>query len=161
MLKTICDMLIGAFVCAAFGAAMATVGQVPLPGFQAPDGTWLLGLAGGQNYTYQSGITAHAGGTQASCFQLAPGIYLYETDTVATTSDSVCIPFAVAGSNFSLRNAGAQTLAIYAQSGTNLVTATTDTINAASNSSPYTVAANNSVECFAAKAGAWSCVHGN
>ena len=161
MLKTIFNMAAGALVAATIAAAMALTGQPPVNGFQTPDGTWLLGLAGGQNYTYQYGITAHAGGTQAACQSLNAGIYLFEIDTVATNNDSVCLPFAVQGLNFSIRNAGAATLAIYAQSGTNLATSSTDTINGATNSTSYTVATNNNVECFVAKSGNWSCVKGN
>lgn len=162
MFKTICGFVLGAIVAASIGAVMAATGQTPVPGFQTPDGTWLLGLSGGQNFTYQSGITAHSGGGQTSCLVLTPGIYLYEVDTVAAGNDSICLPFAQAGVNFSIRNAAASnSMNIFAQSGTNLATATTDQINGSSNSSSYAVAAGSSAECFAAKSGQWSCVHGN
>lgn len=161
MLKTIRDMIIGALVVAAVSAAHAVSGIAPIPGYQTPDGTWLLGIVGGQNFTYQSGITAHAGGTQAACLNITPGIYLNQVDTVASGNDSVCLPFAVAGANLNIRNNGAQTLAIYAQVNNNLLTAAADTINNASNTSSYTIIAQNSVECFAAKSGSWSCVQGH
>src|SRR5581483_739598 len=106
MLKTIRDMLIGALVAASVSAALAVVGTAPPNGFAAIDGTFVNGLANGQNFSYQYGITAHAGGTQAACLNLTPGIYLYEVDTVASGNDSVCVPFALQGTNFSLRNAG-------------------------------------------------------
>ncbi|HLH92072.1 MAG TPA: hypothetical protein VKX28_26870 [Xanthobacteraceae bacterium] len=141
--------------------AHASVGTQPGSGMGLVDGVWLNGLAGGQNYAYQYGITAHAGGTQAACLSITPGAYLYEVDTVASGNDSICIPYAQAGMNFSLRNAGASTLAIYAQAGTNLVTGSTDQINGSSNSTSYTLSTQNSVECFVAKPGSWSCVHGN
>jgi len=34
------------------GTAFAVVGQVPINGFAAVDGTWLNGLANGLNYSY-------------------------------------------------------------------------------------------------------------
>jgi hypothetical protein len=154
-------MLVGAFMAAAVGAAFAVTGQVPLPGFQTPDGSWLLGMSGGQNFTYQSGITAHAGGTQAACVNINPGAYLVQIDTVATTNDSVCLPFAVAGTNLSVRNNGAAQLGIYGQAANNLLTAAADTINNVAGSTVYTLTAQNNVECFVAKNGAWSCSRGN
>lgn len=160
MLKNILNMLAGALIAASVSAAFA-VGFVPVPGYQTPDGAWLLGVVGGQNFTYQYGIVAKAGGTQATCTPITPGIYLNQIDTVATTNDSACLPFAIAGYNLNIRNNGAQTMALYAQAGTNLVTAATDTINNASNTASYTIVAQNSVECFAAKSGVWSCVQGH
>jgi hypothetical protein len=161
MIKTIVNMLVGAFVAALVSAAFAVTGQPPVQGFQTPDGTWLLGLSGGQNQSYEFAITAKAGGTQTTCTNIAPGIYLNQVDTVASGNDSICLPFAVAGTNIQIRNNGAQTMAIFAQSGTNLLTASTDTINNASNASSYTVVAQNSADCFAAKNGSWSCVQGH
>ena len=162
MLKTIVNMLAGALIAASVSVAFAVTGNVPLPGFGAIDGTWLLGLSGGSNFTYQYGITAHAGGGQSACFSLTPGIYLYEVDTVASANDSTCIPYAVAGTNFSMRNAAASnSMNVYAQPGTNLLTATTDQINGTSNTSAYALLAGSSMECFSAKNGQWSCVKGN
>lgn len=155
----------------AFGAAFALVtlgffahavtGTPPSPGPNLIDGTWLNGVVGGQNFSYQSGVTAKASGTQTTCTQLTPGIYLYQVDTVASTNDSVCIPFAIAGTNMSIRNNGAQTLGIFAQIGTNIATATTDQINNTTNTSVYTLTAQNVAECFSAKNGSWSCARGN
>lgn len=165
MLKTILNILAGALIAASVSAAIATIGQVPPNGFAAIDGTWLNGLAGGQNFTYQYGITAHAGGGQTSCLSLTPGIYLYEVDTVASANDSVCLPFAQQGANLSIRNgATSNALAIYGQANNNLLTAAADTINGTAGSTEYPsggLAAGSSVECFAAKNGVWSCVHGN
>jgi hypothetical protein len=165
MLKTILNMLAGALIVAGVSAAFAVTGQVPINGFAAIDGTWLLGLAGGQNFSYQYGITAHAGGGQTSCVSLTPGIYLYEVDTVATGGDSVCLPFAQQGANLSIRNgAASNALGIYGQANNNLLTAAADTINGTAGSTEYPsggLSAGASVECFAAKNGVWSCVHGN
>jgi hypothetical protein len=161
MLKTIANMLVGALITAAVSTALAVTGTAPGTGFQLIDGAWLNALAGGGNYSFQSGITAHAGGTQAACFSLTPGVALYQVDTVASGNDSICLPFAVAGTTVEIANAGANTLAIFAQAGTNGLTNSTDTINASANSSSYTLAANNNVDCFVAKNGAWKCVKGN
>lgn len=161
MLKTIANMLIGALIAAAVSTAFAVVGTPPGTGPGLADGVWLNGLAGGLNQSFQSGITAKASGTQSTCTNLVPGIYLNQVDTVASGSDSICLPFAVAGTNVQVRNNGAQTMAIFAQSGTNTLTASTDTINNAANTASYTVVAQNSADCFTAKNGSWSCVQGH
>jgi hypothetical protein len=161
MFKTIVNMAIGAFVAAAVSAAFAVVGTPPGTGPQLVDGAWLNGLAAGSNFNFQSGITAHAGGGQSVCQNLTPGVYLQQVDTVATTGDSVCLPFAVAGQNLSIRNNGANTANIFAQSATNGVTSALDTINNTTNTSAYTLSAQNIVECFVAKNGSWSCARGN
>lgn len=164
MLKTIGNMLVGAILtfAAMFAvSAIAVVGTPPEFGFQLVDGQWLRGMAGGQNFSFQSGITARAGGTQATCTNITIGVYLVSVDTVASTGDPVCLPFALAGTNLNVRNAGAQQMNLFAQPGTNAATATTDNINGTSNSTNYTLPANNIVECFAAKNGSWSCVKGS
>lgn len=154
MFKTIRDMLIGAFVAGAVGSAFAVVGQVPFPGFQAVDGTWLLGIAGGTNYTYQSGITA-AGTNQATATQLSAGIAMFEIDTVAS-STGVALPQCVAGTQLDIRNAGASTLSIYGSATVNALTAANDTINATAGSTAYTILTNTNATFFCAKNGAWS-----
>lgn len=126
MLKSIRDMLVGAFVASLVTAAVAA-GIVPVPGFQVPDGSWLLGLAGGLNNTYQSGITA-AGTTQATATQLPSGIALIEVDTAAA-STGVNLPPCYPGTEFSVYNNGAQTLTVYPAVANNPVTAAQDTIN--------------------------------
>jgi hypothetical protein len=164
MLKTALNMIVGAIIAAAVSTAIAVTGNPPFPGFQAVDGTWLLGLASGQNYAYQSGITAHAGGTQAACLNITPGFAIYQVDTVATNHDSICLPFAIAGTDLNLRNNGAATLSIYGQVNNNATTGAADTINGTAGSTIYPsgdLASQSSIECFAAKNGAWSCVHGN
>jgi len=145
------------------GAAFAVVGTPPLNnmGFGMVDAQWLNGLAGGQNATFQSGIVAHAGGGQPACFNLPVGVYYMQIDTVATLNDSVCLPFAVAGTNVQIRNAGAQTLNIYGQSANNPLTGAADTINATAGSTAYAPTSNQSADCFVAKNGAWSCVKGS
>lgn len=164
MLKTIRDMLVGAFVCAAVGAAFAaTYGTPPTPatGPGLVDGTWLNGIAGGQNRLTINALTAHAGGTQSAAFQIPAGVALVGFATVATTGDSAKLPFALAGSIIMVRNAGAQTLNIYANNATNSATSTTDKINGASNATAYTLAADTSAIFFSARDGAWSAIHGS
>jgi hypothetical protein len=132
-------------------------------GFALVDNQWLLGVASGQNATYQSGITAHAGGTQAACLALPANIALFEVDTVASNGDSVCLPFAIAGNTgIQIANAGTQSLSIYGQAANNISVspAVPDTINGTAGSSAYTLAANNNVDCFAAVNGKWKCVKG-
>lgn len=150
MLKTIANMLVGAFFAAAVGAAMA-IGNVPAPGFQAVDGSWLLALAGGQNYSYQYGITA-AGTTQATATQLPSGVYLVELDTVAA-STGAALPSCLQGTQFWLYNNGAQTLTVYPAVANNPVTAAQDTIN---NTTSVTVATHVAEYFFCAKNGVWA-----
>lgn len=150
MLKTIRDMLVGAFMAAAVGAAFAATGVVPQPGFQAVDGTWLLGLANGQNYSYQSGISA-AGTTQATGTQLPANIYLIEVDTVSS-STGVNLPTCVPGSQNQVYNNGANPLAIYPAVANNPATSAQDTIN---NTTSYSLSAHTSISFGCAKAGVW------
>lgn len=117
---------------------------------------WLYALSGGQNQTFQSGITAHAGGGQTSAFQLPAGVALVEIDTVATAGDSVALPQCLAGMMLYLRNAGGATLDVYGNATTNPLSATSDTINGTAGSSAYTVSNNTNAIFFCAKNGAWS-----
>lgn len=155
MFRTIRDMLLGVAVAAAVSSAMALVGNAPVPGYQTPDGTWLLGLAGGSNNTYQYGITAHAGGTQAAALVLTPNTNLVEVDTVATTGDSVALPQCIQGTYLFLANAGANTLDVYGNPTANAASATLDTINGTAGTSAYTIATNTNAVFFCAKNGAW------
>lgn len=127
MFKTILNMLAGALIAAAVGAAFAVTGNPPVNGYQTPDGTWLLGLSGGQNYTYQYGITA-AGTNQATATPLPAGIYLLEADTVAA-STGVNLPTCVPGTQIILYNNGANPLAVFPAVANNPATAAQDTIN--------------------------------
>lgn len=142
-----------------FGAAVVNA-QIGIPptaqsGPALQDGTWLNGLAGGGNRNFISGITAHAGGTQAAGFQLPSNVALISVDTVASTSDSVLLPFCIAGQVIDLSNTGAQTLNVYANPNTNRATATTDTINAVANATAYTLTTTQVGRFFCPKNGAW------
>jgi hypothetical protein len=136
--------------------AHATVGQPPGTGPALQDGIWLNGLAGGTNHVYQYGITAHAGGTQASAFQLPQNVALIQVSTVATTGDSVALPQCVQGSWLMLSNAGANTLDVYGSPTTNGLTAAKDTINATAGTSAYTLATNTNAIFFCPTNGAWA-----
>lgn len=150
MLKTIASMFAGAIISAAVGAALAVTGQVPVNGFQTPDGTWLLGLSGGQNYTYQSGISA-AGTTQATATQLPAGIAVIEIDAVAS-STGVALPQCIAGTVIDIYNNGASTLTIYPSIANNLLTAAQDTIN---NATSITLTSHTATSPACAKNGVW------
>ena len=166
LLRNIANWTMGAVIFAGVSAAIASnitggpVGVPPIPatGPGMVDGTWLNVLAGGQNFSYQSGITAKAGGTQALATQLPVGIYLIEVDTVATTGDSVALPQCFQGSSLLIRNAGSGTLYVYGNVANNplLSTATADTINAVAGSTAYTLTTNTNAIFFCAKNGAWS-----
>lgn len=151
MLKTISGFLLGAIVAGAVGAAMAVTGQAPVNGFGPVDGTWLQGLASGQNETYQYGISA-AGTTQATATQLPAGINLMEIDTAAASS-GVALPPCYQGTEFSIYNNGANTVTFYPNVINNPTTSAQDTIN---NSTSTTIATHTPIFFFCAKNGNWA-----
>lgn len=117
-----------AFALVLLGAmAQAVVGTVPSGGPGLTDSVWLNGLAGGQNFTYQYGISA-AGTTQATSTQLPAGIALMEIDTVGASS-GVALPPCIAGTQITIYNATATTLTIYPSIANNPLTSAQDTIN--------------------------------
>lgn len=124
-------------------------GTTPEPGPRLIDGDFISGLAGGGNRTYQSGLTAHAGGGQSSALAL-PSVAMVQVDTVASSDDSVKLPLATAGSMILVANAGASTLGVYGSG--------SDTINGTAGSSEYSIATNVSVLFFCAKAGQWKAI---
>lgn len=130
-------------------------GQVPGTGFNTTDGTWLNGLANGQNLSFVSGLTATAGGTQALALALPGTATLIEVDTVATTGDSVMLPQCVASRVLTIVNAGAGTLYVYGNSATNRVTGAADTINGTAGSTAYQMATTIVAQFICAKTGAW------
>jgi hypothetical protein len=133
------------------------VGVTPISGGGPAllDQTWALGVAQGRNYTYQNGITAHAGGTQAAAFQLVPGAAIYEVDTVATTGDSIALFAAIPGHAIAILNAGASTLDVYAYAGISNGVSAGDKINNSSNSTAYQLTTFQMATFFCAKAGVW------
>lgn len=153
MLKTIRDMLLGAFVAAAVGYAHAVVGVAPLSGGGPAliDQSYLLGLANGQNFGYVSGVTA-AGTTQATATALPTGALLVEVDTTAS-STGVNLPPALKGTAVFLYNNGANTLTIFPAVANNPITAAQDTIN---NGTSTTQATHVSKIYYCAKDGVWA-----
>lgn len=131
---------------------MATVGIVPGAGSgpALQDGAYLLGIAGGQNKTYQNALVAKAGGTKAAGIQLAAGVALFGFATVASANDSAVLPAALAGSMICIRNAAANTLGLYAKGN--------DKINGVASATQYSVTSEVSVIMFCVKDGAWSAV---
>jgi hypothetical protein len=94
------------------------------------DGTWLIGLAGGQNQLSVNGLTAHSGGGQASALPIPPGIYMVEFDTVAAGGDSAGLPFAGStGVEIAVINNTANSMNVFANPGTNPATGAADTLN--------------------------------
>lgn len=159
MLKTVRDMMVGAVIAVVVSLAMSAsalrVGNAPTSGFQTIDADWLVGLSQGNNFTNQSGITA-AGTTAATGTALNPNVFMNQVDTTAA-STGVTLPFALAPDITMIRNAGANTLTVYANPGTNVATGTTDTVNGTTS---ITVTTGKSTLCFVAKNGATSCLNG-
>jgi hypothetical protein len=153
MFKTILNMLVGALITTAVGAAFAVTGNIPPNGFAAIDGTWLNGLAGGTNYTYQSGLVA-AGTNQATALQLPAGIYMLEVDTTSS-STGVALPPCIPGTQTILYNNGANPLAVYPAVANNPITAAQDTINNGTSLSGN-LAAHTPIAFACAKAGNWN-----
>lgn len=154
MIRTILNMLAGALVCAAVGAAFAVTGTPPVPGMNVIDGSWLLGLANGVNNSYQYGITA-AGTTQATATALPTNTYLIEVDTTAASTGVNLVP-AFPGTEFSLYNNGANTLTLYPSVANNPLSSPSaqDTIN---NGSSTTLSSHTLIYCMSAKVGIWAC----
>ena len=155
MLKTVRDMLIGAFCCAAVASAFAVVGTPPIPstGFGAVDGTWLNGLAGGSNFAYQYGFTA-VGTNQATALQLPANIYLLEVDTAGSGgATGVALPPCLQGTQIRVLDNTAYTIDVYPSATNNPITAAQDTINN-STSTTITTYASKTFSC--GKNGVWT-----
>ena len=155
-MKRLLGLFAGLFLFAG-GAALAVVGTAPLPngGPALIDQTWLYGLAGGQNSTYQYGLTA-AGTNQATSLQLPAGIALVQVDTAASGT-GVALPTCVAGTELSIYNNGANPLAIYPAIANNPLTGSQDTINSGTGLTGGSALAVHTPEYFScAKNGVWS-----
>jgi hypothetical protein len=126
------------------------VGLAPTNGPQLIDGTFVNGITQGSNQVYQSGLVA-AGSAQATALQLGNLIAVYEVDTTAA-STGVALPAALAGSEISIYNNGANTLTVYPQIANNATTGSQDTIN---NASSVTLATHVGATYKCAKNGVW------
>ncbi len=134
-------------------ALAANVGIQPNNGFGSVDGTWLNGLAGGSNYSYQYGITA-IGTNQATAAQLPANIYLLEVDTAGSGgATGVALPPCLQGTQIFLNDNTAYTIDVYPAVANNPVTAAQDTINNSTSTTITTYA----VKVFSCgKNGVWS-----
>lgn len=98
-------------------------------------------------FSAQGGLTATAGGAQA-------GLALSKTQnrftTVTTTGDSAQLPSAVAGLFVIVKNAHANSMNVFPQTG--------ETINALSANAAYAVATTKAVMFFCATAGKWDTI---
>ena len=129
-------------------------GTPPGAGFQLVDGAWLSGLAGGQNQSYQAGVTANNAASQATATQIPSLISIVEVDTSVSTG-SLVLPAAVAGSEITLINNTGNTINVYASLVTNALTGSLDTINALSNATALQPTANTVTIFYCAKNGHW------
>lgn len=148
------------FLARSFGAAFAlvllgffahaVVGTPPEPGPRLVDGTWLNALASGQNWDFQSGLTA-VGNSQATALQLVAGNYQYEVDTAAA-STGVALPACSAGTSLIIYNNGANTITVYPSITNNPATGAQDTIL---NTTSTTQATHTQKMYSCAKTGVW------
>lgn len=127
------------------------IGTIPHPGFQMIDGDWLLGLSGGHNYAFQSGISA-AGTNQATSTQLADRIAFLEIDT-SSASQGAALPAAIAGVTIFVANNTSNNITIFPSIRNNPTTNTQDTFNAAQTS--FTLNANTGQGFTSVKNGIW------
>jgi hypothetical protein len=117
--------------------------------FEAPQvntsGTASTSQPGLGQTTVATGITAHAGGGQASATQLTARIN--EVTTVATAADSVKLPVATPGETVTAINTTATAMQVF---GT-----TPDTINGVATGTGVSVPAGKTADFVCATAGAW------
>lgn len=136
-------------------AALAGVGTPPTPsnGPGLVDGTWLNGLAGGLNNSYQNAIAA-LGSAQSTAAQLPSGIELMEVDTATnSTATGIALPFCFQGTEFNIYNNTGVTLTAYPNNTNNPITAAQDTIN---NSTTFSMSGHTPYYFACAKNGVWS-----
>ena len=135
------------------------VGIPPQQGYELIEGRFLLGITNGHNMSYESGLTAHAGGTQAAGLLIPADIAFVEFDTVASGGDSAVLPFASQpGTVIVVLNSTATSMNVYSNHGTNPVTGAADKLNG-STSAAVAVAGTGgltaAVRFYCPKAGVW------
>jgi len=94
------------------------------------------------------GVTAKAGGGQSGATQITGNIT--RVATVATTGDSILLPTALAGMQFTVINAGANSL--------NVFPATGDAINALGANNAFAIAATKVVTFYCGTQGFWNTI---
>lgn len=143
--------LIAGFLLLFASITYAAIGIIPQPGFREVDGDWLLGLSGGHNMTFKSGI-ASAGTTQATSTQLPDRIAYMQIDT-SSASQGAALPAAIAGTNIFVGNNTSNNVTIFPSIINNPTTAAQDTFNNAATS--FTLNANTGTSFTCAKNGIW------
>lgn len=143
--------LVAGFLLLFASISYAAIGIVPHSGFQAVDGDWLNGFAGGHNYIFQNGLTA-VGTNQATSLQMADRISVLEIDT-SSSGTGAAMPAAIAGVNITIVNNTANNLVIYPSIANNPTTAAQDTFNNAATS--YTLNAHTAQGFTCGKNGLW------
>jgi hypothetical protein len=105
-------------------------------------------FSNGGGFSTTTGITAHAGGGQASGVALTAAIN--HVGTVASAADSVCLPSAVGGQAITVMNAGGNALAVFSSN-----SSTADTINGTAGTTAFSVPTGKTAEFISYQAGAW------
>jgi hypothetical protein len=103
--------------------------------------------AGFMTTSYTDGITAHAGGGQASAVLLTSMIN--RVTTVTTIADSVQLPLAAPGMDLTVINAATNAMQVFANAGG------TDTIDGTAGSTGYAQAGGKTVQYVSTSLGAW------
>ena len=98
-----------------------------------------------ETQSYADALTAHAGGGQGSATAITTMISRFTT--VATAADSAILPTGVAGMSITVINAGANSMAIFPDSGS--------TINGGAANASISLAAGKTALFFTTLAGAW------
>lgn len=107
--------MIAVVALASFGVAQAVL-SVPEPGLRLVDGFSIVSAVNNHNNIQSvSGITARAGGGQATAVQLLFGIS--QINTVATTADSVALPECSPGAVMWVLNDGANSMTVFSKVG--------------------------------------------
>lgn len=124
------------------------------PGFLSAGAQAIGGVKSFVDYIRRSavsGLTAFAGGGQASATQLAKDIN--RVTTVATINDSVKLPAAVAGSEIIVINKGVAALNVYPATG--------ESINALAANAAYSISSLSNSRFICAVTGIWDVASGN
>jgi len=96
----------------------------------------------------ETGLTAHAGGTQAAALALSGTKSVHEVTIVATAADSVKLPLATgSGAMHYVRNSSATSLQLFGSG--------TDTIDAVATATGVAVAGGKTRTCVDTAAGTW------
>lgn len=97
-------------------------------------------------FSAASGLTAHAGGGQASATQLTE--YVNEVAVVATANDSVMLPASVPGTLISVINDGAASLQVFGQPGDTIAAHGSSAQSASATGVPLAAAGASIFLCF-------------